>query len=82
MVISADSVASHRGWDAGCPYPFPVLSDAGGAVREAYGVRNLLGHAKRAMVLVDGNGKIRHESNKLPVFYQHPDHLLSLLERV
>ncbi|WP_164015311.1 peroxiredoxin [Pyxidicoccus trucidator] len=59
--ISSDSVASHEGFASKHRLPFVLLSDAGGAAREAFGVPpSLLGLLPgRVTFVVDRQGVIR-----------------------
>ena len=67
--ISVDSVYAHRAWrrtpveEGGIgAVGYPLLSDLGGRISEAYGVLAEDGAAHRATFLLDGNGVVRHVS--------------------
>lgn len=57
--VSADDVASHSAFAADLGLGFPLLSDADGAVRRAYGVTPLLGLLPaRVTVVIDRAGMV------------------------
>jgi len=59
--ISSDSVESHAGFASKNRLPFILLSDAGGAVRKAYGVpRALAVLPGRVTYVIDKGGVVRH----------------------
>jgi peroxiredoxin Q/BCP len=58
--ISSDPPASHRGFAAQHSLPFLLLSDAGGMIRERYGVPRLLGVLPgRVTYVIDPQGIVR-----------------------
>jgi len=58
--ISLDSVESHAEFKRRHRLPFPLLSDEGGEILEAYGVpRNAKGYASRTTFIIDADGVIR-----------------------
>ena len=58
--ISSDSVESHRQFAAKHHLPFPLLSDADGAIRDRYGVPTAFGLPGRVTYIIDRQGKVRH----------------------
>jgi len=59
--ISTDNLTTLRRWAAGLKLSFPLLSDADGAVSEAYGILIPgLKVASRTTVVVDRDGRIAH----------------------
>ena len=61
MGISSDSVESHAGFASKNRLPFTLLSDAGGAVRKAYGVpRSMAVLPGRTTYVLDKGGVVRH----------------------
>ncbi|OYV76782.1 MAG: hypothetical protein B7Z66_07540 [Chromatiales bacterium 21-64-14] len=59
--VSLDRVKSHEHFAVKHGLPFPILSDRGGWVALAYGVRGGLGplkYAKRATFLIDPQGRV------------------------
>ena len=59
--ISSDSPESHHAFAAHRSLPFPILSDAGGAVRRRYGAGSplLFGTTGRVTYLIDEEGAVR-----------------------
>jgi peroxiredoxin Q/BCP len=59
--ISSDSPESHHAFAAHRSLPFPILSDAGGAVRRRYGAGSplLFGATGRVTYLIDEEGVVR-----------------------
>lgn len=58
--ISSDSSASHRRFSDKFRFPFPLLSDPGGAIRKAFGVPKTLGILDgRSTYVVDKKGVVR-----------------------
>jgi peroxiredoxin Q/BCP len=59
--VSSDSVDSHRGFAEKCRVGFVMVSDAGGKVRESYGVPSSLGLVPgRVTYVIDKMGVVRH----------------------
>jgi thioredoxin-dependent peroxiredoxin len=59
--VSSDSVDSHRSFAAGHQLPFVLLSDAGGKLRQRYGVPSTLGLLDGRVTYVIGqDGVVRH----------------------
>jgi peroxiredoxin Q/BCP len=59
--ISTDSVETLARWGRELKTAFPLLSDPGGKVAEAYGVlAPVVKMARRATFVIDGAGRIRH----------------------
>lgn len=56
--ISADSVRRQERFASDCVVPYPLLSDPDQAIARAYGVRGLLGLAKRTTFVVDAEGVV------------------------
>lgn len=59
LAISADSPWSHRAFAEDRGIEFPLLSDFGGGVIEAYGVKHERSFPERAYFIVDREGVIR-----------------------
>lgn len=70
VAINPQSLESHRGFADKHKLPFPILADAGGRVCRQYGALNFLGMAKRALVLIGTDGRIRWRRTDLPIFHQ------------
>ena len=58
--ISSQSVESHRGFTAKHDLNVPLLADDDGAVAKAYGAHAPVIGTKRAVVIVDEDGVVRH----------------------
>jgi thioredoxin-dependent peroxiredoxin len=58
--ISSQSVESHRGFTAKHDLNVPLLADEDGAVAKAYGAHAPVIGTKRAVVIVDEDGVVRH----------------------
>ena len=62
--ISSDSTASHQAFASKHRLPFKLVSDAGGEVRKAYGVKSTLGLIPgRVTFIIDSAGTVRHVFN-------------------
>lgn len=70
IAINPQSVDSHRGFADKHKLPFPVVADAGGTICRQYGALNFLGMAKRALVLVGRDGRIKWRRTDFPIFHQ------------
>lgn len=58
--ISSDSAESHRGFAQECGAKFPLLTDDGGKVREAYGAKSMGVMPGRVTFVIDKKGVVRH----------------------
>ncbi|WP_199610462.1 peroxiredoxin [Flocculibacter collagenilyticus] len=58
FMASVDPIDKNRGFAAETKADFPLLSDPTKEAAEAYGVKHLLGFAKRHTFYIDKNGKI------------------------
>ncbi len=58
--ISEQGVESHEAFRASHGLTVPLLADEDGAVAKAYGVRVPVIGTRRAVVIVDGQGVVRH----------------------
>lgn len=70
VAINHQSVDSHRAFADKHKLPFPVVADSGGAVCRQYGALNFLGMAKRALVLIGRDGRIKWRRTDFPIFHQ------------
>lgn len=70
VAINPQSVESHRGFSDKHKLPFPVVADSGGKVCRQYGALNFLGMAKRALVLIGKDGRIKWRRTDFPIFHQ------------
>jgi peroxiredoxin len=71
--INPQGEASHAAFAKKHALPFPLLSDPGGGVCRQYGALNLLGMAKRALVLVGRDGRVKWRRTDFPLFHQTAD---------
>jgi peroxiredoxin Q/BCP len=78
--VSDDSVDSHRGFAQHRQLPFRLLSDAGGAVRERYGVGRLLGVlAGRKTFVIDRHGVVRYVFSSRIAMHKHVSEALRIV---
>jgi peroxiredoxin len=70
VALNPQSLDSHQRFAQKHELPFPVASDAGGAVCRAYGATGILGMTKRALVLVGRDRRVRWRRTDFPVFYE------------
>jgi thioredoxin-dependent peroxiredoxin len=78
--ISTDKLEKHERMAKSYALSFPLLSDEEGRVAEAYGVRSLLGSARRSLFLIDGEGIIRYRKEEpLSLSYRSVDDILQAL---
>jgi peroxiredoxin Q/BCP len=68
--INPQSLASHRRFADKHGLSFPLLSDEDKRVCRAYGALNLMGMAKRALVLVGPDQRVRYSRVDLPIFHR------------
>jgi peroxiredoxin len=71
--INPQSESSHAGFAKKYALPFPLLSDEGGAVCRQYGAVSFLGMAKRALVLIGQDGRVKWRRTDFPLFHQTAD---------
>ena len=80
--ISAQGVDSHRGFTDKNHLNVPLLADEDGAVAKSFGAHGRLG-TKRAVVIVDEDGVVRHRHDHLlGLDFQSVDELKSALDAV
>jgi len=81
--ISSDSPASHRAFADKYRLPFPLLSDADGAVRKAFKVPKSLGLLPgRVTFVIDKRGVVQHAFNSQLNPTQHVSEALAVLARL
>jgi peroxiredoxin Q/BCP len=81
--ISAQDVDSHAAFREHHGLTVPLLADADGAVARAYGVKAPVVGTRRAVVIVDGEGVVRHRHDHLfGLDFQTVDDLREALETV
>lgn len=79
LALNTQSLDSHRKFAEKHDLPFPLLADDGGSVCKAYGASGLLGMTKRALFLVDRDGRVRYRHVDLPVFRRKADELRDVI---
>lgn len=78
--VSVDSVGSHEQFAAKHSLPFLLLSDDGGAVRDAYGIRPTLGVLPgRVTFVIDRTGVVRYAFSSLTRIGTHVDGALAVV---
>jgi thioredoxin-dependent peroxiredoxin len=70
VAINPQSEDSHRKFADKHRLPFPVVADHDKRVCKAYGALNFLGMAKRALVLVGRDGRVKWRRTDFPIFHQ------------
>jgi peroxiredoxin Q/BCP len=81
--ISSQSLESHEGFVAEHGLTVPLLADEDGAVAEAYGARAPVLGTRRAAIVVDEEGIVRHRHDHLlGLDFQTVDDLRDALESV
>ena len=81
--ISTDNEASHEAFAAQHELPFVLLSDAGGAVRKAYGATALFGlMTGRVTYIIDAAGTVRHVFNSMFNATRHVDEALEVVRKL
>ncbi|HET9751864.1 MAG TPA: peroxiredoxin [Myxococcales bacterium] len=78
--ISTDTLEVHERMAKSYALSFPLLADEGGNVAAQYGVRGLLGSARRSVFIVDEKGIIRYAKEEpLSLAYRSVDDILQAL---
>jgi peroxiredoxin Q/BCP len=79
--ISTDSVESHRKFAEHHSLPLRLLSDPDRRVSELYGAKSWLpGRAARAVVVIDAEGRVRHNrAQPLSLFRPKDDEVLAAI---
>jgi peroxiredoxin Q/BCP len=79
--ISTDSVESHRKFAEHHSLPLRLLSDPGRRVAGTYGAKSWLpGRAARAVVVIDADGRVRHNrAQPLSLFRPKDDEVLAAI---
>jgi peroxiredoxin Q/BCP len=78
--ISTDNLEMHERMAKSYALSFPLLADEGGAVAAQYGVRGLLGSARRSVFIVDPQGTVRYTKEEpLSLSYRSVDDILRAL---
>jgi len=78
--ISTDDLELHERMAKSYALSFPLLADLGGIVAAQYGVRGLMGSARRSIFIICPKGKIRYSKEEpLSLSYRSVDDILKAL---
>ena len=78
--ISTDTLEKHERMAKSYALSFPLLADEGGQVAARYGVRSMLGSARRSIFLIDREGIIRYRREEpLSLSYSSVDDIIAAL---
>jgi thioredoxin-dependent peroxiredoxin len=79
--ISTDDLESHERMAKSYALSFPLLADRYGEVSQLYGVRSLMGTARRSVFVVDANGVLQYRKEEpLSLSYRSVDDILRVLD--
>ena len=80
--ISTDGLELHERMAKSYALSFPLLADDGGKIAELYGVRSLMGTARRSLFIIDEQGAVRYRCEEaLSLSYRSVDDILEALAR-
>jgi len=78
--ISTDTLEKHERMAKSYALTIPLLADTGGNVTNSYGVRSLLGSARRSIFIIDRDGKVRYRhEDPLSLSYRSVEDILTAL---
>ena len=78
--ISAQDLESHQGFQAKHSIPVPLLADVDRSVAKAYGVSAPIVGTRRAVIVIDEQGVIRHRQvHRLGLDFQTVDQIRDVL---
>lgn len=81
--ISSDSASSHQEFATAHRLPYTLLSDVGGKVREAYGVKRTMGLIPgRVTYIIDASGTVQHVFNSQFAATRHVTEALATVQRL
>ena len=79
--ISTDGLEKHERMAKSFALSFPLLADDGAKIAELYGVRSLMGKARRSLFVIDREGVVRYRKEEpLSLSYRSVDDILQVLE--
>jgi peroxiredoxin Q/BCP len=78
--VSRDDAASHDKFKTHHRLPFTLLSDPGGKVATAWGVKGKLGLPGRVTYVFDQGGTLRHRFDSMIRFGKHVDEALAVVK--
>jgi peroxiredoxin Q/BCP len=79
VAINPQDIDSHRRFADKYDLPFPLVADPDKSACRAYGAIGLLGTAKRALVLIGPDGRVRWQRSDLPIFRRSADELRDVI---
>ena len=82
VAVNPQSLSSHEAFANKYDLPFPVVSDEGGDVCRKYGAMSFLGMAKRALVLVGKDGRVKWSQTNFPIFHQNADDIRAAIRGI
>jgi peroxiredoxin Q/BCP len=80
--VSRDDAASHDAFIGKHRLPFTLLSDPGGKVAAAWGLKSTLGMPPRVTFVFDQAGVIRHKFDSKIRFGKHVDDALEVIKKL
>jgi thioredoxin-dependent peroxiredoxin len=80
--ISRDDAASHDAFIGKHKLPFTLLSDPGGKVAAAWGLRGTLGLPPRVTFVFDKAGVVRNKFDSMIRFGKHVDEALEVVKKL
>ncbi len=80
--ISRDNASSHAKFKSSHKLPFTLLSDPGGKVSKAWGLRGVLGIPPRVTFVFDKDGIVRHRFESRIRFGKHVDEALEFVKKL
>jgi len=80
--VSRDDAASHAGFKAHHRLPFMLLTDPGGQLAKAWGVKGVLGLAGRVTFVFDKAGVCRHRFDSTVRVGKHVDDALQVVRQL
>ena len=80
--VSRDDATSHASFKQHHRLPFTLLSDPGGLVAKAWGIKTTLGVPGRVTFVFDKGGVVRHRFESAIRFGKHVDEALDVVKRL
>ncbi len=80
--ISRDDASSHAEFKQHHRLPFELLSDPGGKVAQAWGVKGALGMPGRVTYVFDGKGILQYRFDSMIRFSKHIDEALRVIKQL
>lgn len=80
--VSRDDAASHAKFKAQHRLPFTLLTDPGGKVADAWGVKGPLGTPGRITFVFDKDGILRHKFDSVIRFGKHVEEALEVVKKL